>query len=62
MGCYIRSATRYYNPNCICFVNEENEVEERWVSNSILPVFTLRGDLNIVSGDGQSPDTAYRFN
>ena len=32
------------------------------VTNGLRPVFTLRGDLKIVSGDGQSEGTAYRFN
>ena len=30
--------------------------------NGLRPVFTLRGDLKIVSGDGKSEATAYRFN
>ena len=31
-------------------------------SYCLRPVFTLKGDLKIVSGDGQSEGTAYRFN
>ena len=32
------------------------------VTNGLRPVFTLRGDLKIVSGDGKTEGTAYRFN
>lgn len=33
-----------------------------YVTNGLRPVFTLKGDLKIVSGDGKSEGTAYRFN
>ena len=31
------------------------------IVNAFRPVFTLRGNLNVVSGDGKSESTAYRF-
>lgn len=31
------------------------------VINAFRPVFTLRGNLNVVSGDGKSESTAYRL-
>ena len=69
---YLGEGFRYY----VRMVGQEEQpiFKEQWnnatfpwddggkVTNGLRPVFTLKGDLKIVSGDGKSEATAYRFN
>ena len=66
--------TVYYGDGILCYVRIVGKdpkpiykIESEMSSSGgdisgLRPVFTLRGDLKIVSGDGQSERTAYRFN
>ena len=57
--CYIRMVGQEMEA---IYKIEEGYSIKNTVINALRPVFTLRGDLKIVSGDGKSEGTAYRFN
>ena len=64
VACYIRNTYNSFNPTTIIYFTDGDKEEERspYYNNCLRPVFTLRGDLELVSGDGQSEETAYKFN
>ena len=51
--------TQYYSPSH--YGAHDTTITDQLVINAFRPVFTLRGNLNVVSGDGKSESTAYRL-